>query len=156
MERTRVKSSRRFRRALSNRRVNARVVDSPVISGFLQSQGAFDGSEIRFPLPNDWELFIDVDDPGLELVNSLIFAESADIPFRIAVAVSDLSPTGVVLDVTGPPNRGFAIEASANLKDWSLLGQSTETVPGRYQYIDDDAGRYIERFYRAFALDETR
>ena len=55
------------------------------------------------------------------------------------------------LEFTGSPRVSYQVWATDNLTAWTLLGSTTETTPGQYQYLDLQVLNQIRRFYRISA-----
>jgi hypothetical protein len=70
--------------------------------------------------------------------------------FRI-VSVMMLENGTVQLSVNGAPWTQTRIEASTDLRSWQTIF-SRVNVTGTFEFVDPDAARFAQRFYRAAAL----
>jgi alpha-tubulin suppressor-like RCC1 family protein len=52
------------------------------------------------------------------------------------------------LIVTGDSNTTYCVWASTNLVTWDFLGQATQTLPGKFLFLDTAAANFPKRFYR--------
>jgi hypothetical protein len=55
------------------------------------------------------------------------------------------------LNFSGTTNATYTVWATTNLSNWINLGAATESTPGQYQFIDQAAGNWPQRFYRLSA-----
>jgi hypothetical protein len=55
------------------------------------------------------------------------------------------------LNFSGDTNAAYTVWATTNLLDWVNLGTATESPPGQYQFIDQTATNWSQRFYRLSA-----
>jgi lysophospholipase L1-like esterase len=56
------------------------------------------------------------------------------------------------LDVKRDPGRVHLVQASTNLADWVDIGIATISPDGTYKFMDHDAGRYPNRYYRFVSI----
>lgn len=67
-------------------------------------------------------------------------------------AIDELPETGghVRVRFVGVPGRSYLIQATEELDQaWQTLHTATADSTGLYEFIDEDAGNYTQRFYRA-------
>lgn len=53
-----------------------------------------------------------------------------------------------VLQISGQLGHGYEVQASQDLKNWSLIGMATAGSNGQVQFVDQNASNYPCRFYR--------
>jgi hypothetical protein len=56
------------------------------------------------------------------------------------------------LQFIGMPGSFYFIQASTNLKSWTLVGGATAGTNGLFQFQDPNAGQYPDRYYRTVLL----
>lgn len=59
------------------------------------------------------------------------------------------SPSGAVLNLTGPPNTAYDLEVSRDLARWAPVARGATSASGQLQFADPAAGADETRFYRA-------
>ncbi len=76
----------------------------------------------------------------------------ADLYAHPALAVADLNVRydgGLVhLEFSGDPARTYVIEASTNLVNWDTIGAPGPSEGGNFDFQDDQAVEFQERYYR--------
>ena len=55
----------------------------------------------------------------------------------------------MVVNLRGPAGRTYDLMASPDLNEWSVIGLVTVGADGSLSFVDPDAGKYPQRFYRA-------
>jgi len=73
------------------------------------------------------------------------------VPTPLLVSLSLTPAQKKVVTVTGPTNRTYVIEASANLSSWTGIGTVTLGASGSASLTDTSAQNQSKRFYRARA-----
>jgi hypothetical protein len=70
---------------------------------------------------------------------------------RLQIDPSDLAHTGAKLTMGGTPGQNYQIQASTDLKNWTLLNTVPANSMGLIEIIDSGATNMPARFYRAVA-----
>jgi hypothetical protein len=82
-------------------------------------------------------------------VNQDTNVNRVESPLAAAMLVSPAyTESGYAFEVTGVPGDKYVIEASTDLVNWDRI--QTNTVP--FTFVDPDAGRYSQRFYRSVGV----
>lgn len=82
----------------------------------------------------------------------VVLVEIDDAPTLNIRGIDMLSETDghVRIRFVGIPGRLYEIQATENLgQPWQTIATTTADSVGRYEFIDEDAGNYPQRFYRA-------
>ena len=87
------------------------------------------------------------------VTNNFGSATSAPVNLSVGFAVALLTPAAPIngqfaLSIAGQPGYQYVVQASTNLVDWVSL--TTNISP--FNFVDRDAGRFQQRFYRTYFL----
>ena len=65
-----------------------------------------------------------------------------------AAGIPLLNVNGGPMRLNGSPGEVYTVDASSDLQRWEVLGVATIGVEGYVEIVDQDAGKYLQRFYR--------
>jgi len=84
-------------------------------------------------------------------VESAYSGEISFVPGQLAVGLSAAPNHQFVLAVYGLVSHGYEIQATSDLKTWSVIGNALTDATGATTFTDTDAALFAERFYRTRA-----
>ena len=79
------------------------------------------------------------------VVNVLVDAFNGNGSFIMGATVNEGQTT---IQFIGIPGTLYDIQASTDLRHWTVIGSVTAGSNGLFQFQDGDAGHYSQRYYR--------
>ncbi len=82
--------------------------------------------------------------------NEIIFAPlAAVVPELASLRLNAVPGAGMMLSLNGPADRTYDLQASTNLRDWTVIGVVSLDDFGEFDFVDPAAANFPMRFYRA-------
>jgi len=93
------------------------------------------------------------DEFGAEAIGvvEVVLRGDGDEPTLNVRGIEEVPESGgdVRIRFVGVPGREYEIQATEDLSEWTKIGTAIADSVGLYEFIDEDAGNFDQRFYRA-------